>query len=205
MTVLSRQFLIVDFEFTTHRNGPGRPRAFFPEIIEAGAVLLSPPGYEAGEPYQRYVRPRFFPRLTEECRNITLIQQKDIDAGITMEKMLEDLSKSYQTGRTYIVAWGNADRDVIANACVRYKIDCPFSWDDYIDLAEEYKVLYSLERLASLKSALIEREITQTGLSHLALDDALNTAQVLKKMLAEGWEPRQPAATAANVDSTAIS
>ena len=116
---LNRHFLIVDFEFTTHRYGPGRPRAFFPEIIEAGAVLLTPPGYEPGETYQSYVRPRFFPRLTEECRNITLIQQKDIDAGITMEKMLADLSGRYQAGQTYIVAWGNADRDVIASACLR--------------------------------------------------------------------------------------
>lgn len=32
-----RDFLIIDFEFTTHKKLVGKPRAFFPEIIEVGA------------------------------------------------------------------------------------------------------------------------------------------------------------------------
>lgn len=184
-----RNFLVADFEFTTFNGAYGRPRAFFPEIIEAGAVLLKPPGYEFTEPYQVFVRPQYFPKLTEECRNITLIKQQDVDGGISFEAMLAALGQYYQPGVTFFAAWGNADRDVIQNACLRYKLLCPFCWDDYIDLAEEYKSFYELERRHSLKHALEEREIVQKGLSHLALDDALNAAQVMLRMIEEGWTP----------------
>lgn len=184
-----RNFLVADFEFTTFKGTYGRPRAFFPEIIEAGSVLLEPPAYEFLMPYQTFVKPRYFPKLTEECKNITLIKQTDVDAGITFEAMLEELSHYYQPGSTFFAAWGNADRDVIQNACLRYKLPCPFNWSDYIDLAEEYKAFYSLERRHSLKHALEERQIEQKGLSHLALDDALNAAQVMMRMIADGWVP----------------
>lgn len=184
-----RKFLVADFEFTTFHGTYGRPRAFFPEIIEAGAVLLEPPGYECTKPYQVFVKPRYFRKLTEECRNITLIAQKDVDSGISFEAMLAALTEYYQPGATFFAAWGNADRDVIHNACLRYKLPCPFSWDDYIDLAEEYKLFYGFERCHSLKHALEERQITQKGLSHLALDDAINAAQVMLHMIADGWTP----------------
>lgn len=184
-----RNFLVADFEFTTFQGTYGRPRAFFPEIIEAGAILLEPPEYECTEPYQVFVKPRYFPKLTEECRNITLIHQKDVDTGISFEAMLTALAEYYQPGVTFFAAWGNADRDVIHNACLRYKLPCPFSWEDYIDLAEEYKTFYGFERCHSLKHALEERKITQKGLSHLALDDAINAAQVMLRMIGDGWTP----------------
>ena len=186
-----RNFLVADFEFTTYKGVYGRPRAFFPEIIEAGSVLLDPPNYEFAKPYQTFVKPQNYPRLTEECKNITLIKQQDVDGGITFEAMLEALCAFYQPGITFFAAWGNADRDVITTACLRYKLTCPFCWNDYIDLAEEYKLFYSFERCHSLKNALEERQISQQGLSHLALDDAINAAQVMLRMLEDGWLPGQ--------------
>ena len=33
-----KDFLLVDFEFTTYTKPVGRPRGFFSEIIEIGAV-----------------------------------------------------------------------------------------------------------------------------------------------------------------------
>lgn len=188
-----RSFLVADFEFTTYKGEYGRPRAFFPEIIEAGSVLFTPPAFEPSQQYQTFVKPRYFPRLTDECKNITLIRQQDVDGGIAFEAMLEALCAFYRPGITYFAAWGNADRDVIQTACMRYKIACPFSWDDYIDLAEEYKLFYSLERKHSLKLALEERQISQKGLSHLALDDAINAAQVMFRMIEDGWRPHSKA------------
>ena len=42
-----KKFLVVDFEFTTYERPVGRPRGFFSEIIEIGAVKLD------GEPLNR--------------------------------------------------------------------------------------------------------------------------------------------------------
>ncbi|WP_207644311.1 exonuclease domain-containing protein [Desulfolucanica intricata] len=77
-----QNFLVLDFEFTVNNQRVGRPRFFFQEIIEVGAVWLCAPNYEIELDYQAFVKPRFYSRLTDECKNITLIKQEDIDNGL---------------------------------------------------------------------------------------------------------------------------
>jgi len=89
---------------------------------------------------------------------------------------------------TYLVAWGDADRKVLGNLCEKYGLAYPFVWENYIDLAEEYKEYRSLDHLVSLKKAIEENAIEQIGILHSALDDAINAAQVMAKMLKEGWK-----------------
>jgi sporulation inhibitor KapD len=68
----NRVLLVADFEFTVHDSGPGRPRAFFPEVIEAGALQLLPPDYLETPIIQTFVRPQYFPKIKPECYNITM-------------------------------------------------------------------------------------------------------------------------------------
>lgn len=131
----------------------------------------------------------FFPRLSPACKNLTMINQEDIDAGIPFGDMLIKLAEVYKAGETGLVAWGNSDREVVENCCAKYKLPCPFNWADYIDLAEEYKAFYRHERRISLKHAVEERQIERKGFYHLALDDAENTALIVMRMLEEGWLP----------------
>lgn len=189
MTAGYRKFLVVDFEFTTHDKTYGRPRAFFPEIIEVGAVLLTPPSFEPEYKFQSFVKPAFFPKLSEACKNITMITQKDVDGGITYQAMLDELAAHYIPGETYLAAWGDADWEVLAGACSRYKIVCPFKAADYVDLAVEYRQFYHHERRVSLKHALEERKLEGEGLHHCAMDDTINAARVMYEMIAAGWLP----------------
>ena len=185
------KYLVFDFEFTTHDTVFGRPRGFFQEVIEVGAVLVAPPDWQTQWQYQTFVKPRIFPKLSEACKNITMIQQEDVNQGISLEETLNRLAEAYRPGETGLVAWGNSDRDVVADNCARYKIPCPFDWRDYIDLAVEYKLFYHHERRLSLKHAIDERGIERKGFYHLALDDAENTALILAAMTAAGWLPGQ--------------
>ena len=164
-------YLVIDFEFTVNTQRVGRPRFFFPEIIEIGAALLDGSGLHLKKEYQAFVRPRFYPRLTEQCRNITLIRQADVDNGLTLEKMLMQLNILYQPGKTLLVAWGNSDRDVLNHNCQRYGLSYPFVWDDYINLADEYKGFYQTRRDVGLKKALEEKNIKPVGIPHSALDE----------------------------------
>lgn len=184
-----RDFLIIDFEFTTHKKAVGKPRAFFPEIIEVGAVQMTLPELALGSEYQTFVKPRFFPRLTKECMEIAIINQEDVDGGIDMVAMLDGLGRLYNSGQTYFVAWGDSDREVLATGCKRYGLEYPFVYDDYIDLAEAYKTHYQKPRTPSLKHAVEERGIDRLGWCHLALDDAKNTGLLLAHLLRDGWRP----------------
>lgn len=184
-------FLVVDFEFSVPRNY-GNPRAWFQEIIEVGAIVVDEKGNLSDKTYDAFVKPRFWPKLAEESYGITGIRQEDVDNGVELEESIESLKKL--TGNTplediFLVAWGDADRKVLSNVCEKYGIEYPFVWDNYIDLAEEYKKFRSLSHLSSLKRAIEDNSIQQIGILHSALDDAINAAQVMAKMMEEGWRP----------------
>lgn len=186
-----RTILVADFEFTVHDAGPGRPRAFFPEVIEAGAVRLAPPEYSEEEVIQTFVKPQYYPKIRPECTNITMIRQADVNAGIGFDDLLGRLGQSYFSGQTWFACWGDSDQKVLDEACKRYKIACPFAWDDYIDLALAYKTFYGRERSIGLQQAVEETGVERYGMSHLALDDAINAARVMRHMMQAGWTPER--------------
>lgn len=178
--------LVIDFEFSVF-IGYGRPRFFFPEIIEVGAVLLKPPYKEKELPYQTFVKPRYFPRITQECTDITLIKQKDVDGGVDLAVVIDSLLQRYDN-QTYFASWGTADRDTLMLNCQRYGLDYPFIYENYIDLSEEYMKFYNLPTRKSVKKALDQNNIIPQGILHAALDDAVNEALIVQKMLSEGWK-----------------
>ncbi|WP_207644310.1 exonuclease domain-containing protein [Desulfolucanica intricata] len=108
----------------------------------------------------------------------------------SLEEMLSLLNTLYEPGKTLIVAWGNADREVLKLVCQRYGISYPYVWEDYVDLAAEYKSFYNRPRNIGLKKALEERGLKPIGIPHSALDDTYNTAQILVSMLRQGWTPQ---------------
>ncbi|HVJ48796.1 3'-5' exonuclease KapD [Desulfitobacterium sp.] len=187
-------FLVVDFEFSVPRSY-GKPRAWFPEITEVGAVLAGPLGDPTDQTYSAFIKPRFWPRMTEENYAITGIRQEDVDGGVGLETSLDDLRKMSPDKNTWLVAWGDSDRKVLGSVCEKYGLDYPFVWDNYLDLAEEYKSFCKLERRASLKRAIEENEIPQIGILHSALDDAINAAQVMAWMIQNGWVMKGHAST----------
>lgn len=180
-----KNLLVVDFEFSVF-TGYGKPRAFFPEIIEVGAVLLKPPYDEQKAPYQAFVKPRYFPRITRECTDITLIKQKDVDGGVDLNEIIQSLLQRYDD-RTLFASWGTSDRDTLLLNCKRYGLAYPFIPGDYIDLSEEYMKFYDCPMRRSVKNALGERNIIPQGISHAALDDAVNEALIVQQMLLDGW------------------
>lgn len=137
--------------------------------------------------YNDFVKPRFWPRLADEGYAITGIRQEDVDKGINLEEAIKHLQEMAPERDTWIVAWGDADRKVLGSVCEKYGLEYPFVWENYVDLAEDYKAFRSLERRASLKRAIEENAIEQIGILHSALDDAINAAQVMAKMMTEGW------------------
>ena len=179
-------YLVVDFEFTFYKRPVGRPRAFFAEIIEIGAVKLDESFKECGK-LQNFVKPHFFPKHAKDAMDFCMITDADMKKAITFPAMLEKMSAMYEAGNTLFVAWGDSDYKVLAEGCSRHKLDNPVLQADYLDLAEAYKLWRGEENTPGLKTAIIEMEVTADGLAHTAFDDAYNTGKVLAKMLEKGW------------------
>ena len=179
-------YLVVDFEFTFYKRPVGRPRAFFAEIIEIGAVKLDESLKECGN-LQNFVKPHFFPKHAKDAMDFCMITDADMKKAITFPAMLEKMSAMYEAGNTLFVAWGDSDYKVLAEGCSRHKLENPVLQTDYLDLAEAYKLWRGEENTPGLKTAITEMEVTADGLAHTAFDDAYNTGKVLAKMLEKGW------------------
>lgn len=184
-----RNYLVVDFEFTTYTKPVGRPRGFLSEIIEIGAVLLKGEALEQAAKIQDFVKPHFYPKQAKNSMDFCMITEKDMKKGIEYPEMVQKLAAVYEADMTYFVAWGTEDYKVLNTGCERHKIENPVQFEDYLDLAEAYKLWKGDELTTGLKRATEEQEVNTAGLWHTAYDDAANTGKLLKKMLEKGWTP----------------
>ena len=64
-------------------------------------------------------------------------------------------------------------------------------YEDYLDLAEAYKVMKGDSYTTGLKKATEEQEVATGGLWHTAYDDAANTGKLLTKLIQGGWSVEQ--------------
>lgn len=187
---MEKDFLVVDFEFTTYTKPVGKPRGFFSEIIEIGAVKADGDTYEITDDVQNFVKPHFYPKQASEGFEFAMITEQDMEEAVEFADMIDTISSLYTTGQTYFVAWGDADYAVLDEGCRRHRIPNPVLREDYLDLAVAYKFIKERTRLTSLKDALEEQGIGSEGFSHTAYDDAENTFFLMLKLIDDGWKPQ---------------
>lgn len=185
---VKKNYLLVDFEFTTYSRPVGRPSAYFSEIIEIGAVLLDGESFQELARYQSFVKPKFFPKQAKDSMVFCMITEKDMKKAAEFPDMVKKMAELYKPGETYFVAWGDSDYKVLDTACKRYKIENPIKFEDYLDLAEGYKLMKGDNYTTGLKTATEEQEVDTAGLWHTAFDDANNTGKLLKKLVEKGME-----------------
>ena len=186
---MEKDFFIVDFEFTLYTKPVGRPRAFFSEILEIGAVKIDRDTFKITGHIEEFVKPRFFPKQAAESMEFCMITESDMKNAIEFGDMLELMSSLYVPGETFFVSWGDADYDVVAQSCERYALPNPILREDYLDLAAAYKMLKGDAKTPGLQMAIVELGVDAEGFGHTAYDDAFNTGKVLLKLIDRGWRP----------------
>ncbi|WP_335870356.1 3'-5' exonuclease KapD [Bacillus sp. 2205SS5-2] len=170
------QLIFIDFEFSM----PDRkhsPRGFYPEIIEAGIVLIKEG--KIVKQFSTYVKPIAFPKLTPRCKNFLHIGQKDVDNGISFYDLANYFQGINGTGLNKIITWGNMDMKVLRQNCQKATIDFPLS-GQFIDLSMEYKKFFGDRNQTGLWKAVQEYGRDGVGKHHKALDDALTTYHIYK-------------------------
>ena len=186
---MGKDFFVVDLEFTQYTKPVGRPRAFFPEIIEIGAVKIACDTNAATGHIQSFVKPHFFPKQAAESLAFCMITESDMKTAVDFSDMLRMIDSLYVPSKTYFVSWGDADYDVISQGCERHAVPNPILPEDCLDLAAAYKMLKNDRNTTGLRRATEELNVDADGLWHTAYDDAVNTGKVLVKLIADGWKP----------------
>ncbi|KAK9727142.1 hypothetical protein RND81_05G260900 [Saponaria officinalis] len=180
-------FVVIDFEATCDKLKNPHPR----EISEFPSVLVNGRSGEIEDSFQVYVRPTHNQQLTDFCKELTGIQQSQVDEGVVLsdalllhDKWLEQ--KGVKRTRFAVVTWSNWDcRVILESECRFKKIKKPSYFNHWINLKIPFAEAFDGAR-CKLKDAVELAGLTWEGQAHCGLDDAKNTANLLIDLMARG-------------------
>jgi inhibitor of KinA sporulation pathway (predicted exonuclease) len=170
--------LVIDLETTCADDGSIPPGEM--EIIEIGAVWATLDGM-VQERFQSFVQPVLRPQLTPYCRQLTSIQQSDIDAAQPFPvaaAALRAFADRHRQPDSIWMSWGAHDRGQIDRDCLRHSVADPLGMAH-----QNAKKLFSEQQKISKRLSMgMVCKLTGVvfeGTSHRALDDAINIARLL--------------------------
>ncbi|KAJ8755744.1 hypothetical protein K2173_024288 [Erythroxylum novogranatense] len=180
-------FVVIDFEATCDKEKNPHPQ----EIIEFPSVIVSSVTGQLEACFQTYVRPTCNQLLSEFCKDLTGIQQIQVDRGVTLsealirhDKWLE--KKGIKNTNFAVVTWSNWDCRVMLESECRYKkIRKPPYFNRWINLKVPFCEVFGGAR-CNLKEAVEMAGLTWQGRAHCGLDDAKNTARLLALLMHMG-------------------
>lgn len=182
-------FVVIDFEATCDKGKNPHPQ----EIIEFPAVIVSSTTGRLESHFQTYVRPTCNQQLSDFCKDLTGIQQVQVDSGLTLseallqhDKWLE--SKGIKNTNFAVVTWSNWDCRVMLESECRYKkIRKPPYFNRWINLKIPFHEVFGGAR-CNLKEAVQMAGLNWQGREHCGLDDAKNTARLLALLMHKGFK-----------------
>ncbi|KAH0464890.1 hypothetical protein IEQ34_004993 [Dendrobium chrysotoxum] len=182
-------FVVMDFEATCDKVMQPNPQ----EIIEFPSVIVNSLTGQIEDCFQTYLRPTHHPLLTDFCKELTGIQQTQVDGGVSLSKALFMHDKWLRergvkhTSFT-IVTWTDWDcRTMLESECRLKGIYKPPYFDSWINLKAPFHEIFGRVR-CNLKEAVKLAGLTWEGRAHCGLDDARNTAQLLIHLMRRGFK-----------------
>ncbi len=170
--------LVIDLEATCD-EGDGLP-AIDMEIIEIGAVWATAEGTVL-DTFQALVRPVLRPQLTPFCRQLTNIQQADVDGAelfpVVAARLASFAQRHQAPGATW-GSWGQFDAKQLARDCERHGIDSPLAAFEHVNLKRRFAKARKIKEVGMAR-ALQMVGLPLDGAHHRGLDDARNIAKLL--------------------------
>ena len=186
---MTKDYYVVDFEFTQCGQRTGRPAGFFSEIVEIGAVRIDGATLEVTGQDHHFVTPRFYPEQLKEISDFCMITDNEMQTAIAFPDMIECIKGLYTPGKTYFVSWGMEDYRVLDKGCERHGVENPVLYEDCLDFAEWYRWEMEDSYTTGLRKAIEEQCVDSGMMWHTACDDAANTGKLLVSLLKDGWNP----------------
>lgn len=196
-TTLEYEYLLVlDFEATCFDAWQRNFYIIHPEIIEFSCILYNVEQNKSLAEFRQYVKPDERPRLSEFCKNLTGIQQHQVDSGIPLriclmyfknwlEKQESLHNFSSKSNKFASATWTNWDLGYcLRRECMRKQIGFPSIFTCWIDVRDLFVVNYHKPK--NFYDALVSIGLPVLGRWHSGLDDAKNTINLIAKMVADG-------------------
>lgn len=178
--------IVVDLEMNNIRRRSEAIKICTNEIIEIGASMLDENLWEIGK-FQIYVKPEYNDVIVPKISKLTGITNEMVANAPTFSvafKQFTDWCLNIKDD-VMIYAWSNTDHSQVMKEIQlkQYKLSeeehklMEHGWTDF---QNEFDIHLGFERQISLKLALDMAGIDFNGRQHDALDDARNTAKLLR-------------------------
>ena len=178
--------IVVDLEMNNIRRRSEARKICTNEIIEIGASMLDENLWQIGK-FQIYVKPEYNDVIVPKISKLTGITNEMVANAPTFSvafKQFTDWCLNIKDD-VMIYAWSNTDHSQVMKEIQlkQYKLSeeehklMEHGWTDF---QNEFDIHLGFERQISLKLALDMAGIDFNGRQHDALDDARNTAKLLR-------------------------
>ena len=178
--------IVVDLEMNNIRRRSEARKICTNEIIEIGASMLDENLWEIGK-FQIYVKPEYNDVIVPKISKLTGITNEMVANAPTFSvafKQFTDWCLNIKDD-VMIYAWSNTDHSQVMKEIQlkQYKLaeeEHKLIEHGWTDFQNEFDIHLGFERQISLKLALDMAGIDFNGRQHDALDDARNTAKLLR-------------------------
>lgn len=175
---MTTPILVIDLEATCDEGDC--LQASDMEIIEIGAVWATAEGIVLDE-FQALVHPVVRPQLTLFCRQLTRIEQADVDSAEPFPVIAARLSsfaqRHHAPGATW-GSWGQYDAKQLVRDCERHGIKHPLAAFQHVNLKRRFAKTRRIKEVGMAR-ALQMVGLPLDGTHHRGLDDARNIAKLL--------------------------
>ncbi len=188
--------VVLDFEATCDDRERPSPQ----EIIEFPSVLLSARTLEVVDAFESFVRPIHHPTLTDFCRRLTSIEQRDVDAARPFPEVFaahqawltsHALSLTEPDGElSYaFVTCGDWDLKTMLpaqlSACDPPLDFAPHPYRRWINVKKPFKA-WRGGRSAGMPQMLRALGLPLDGRHHRGIDDCRNIAKIVRALVERG-------------------
>ncbi len=177
------RYIIVDLEATCWEAVRDYERM---ETIEIGAVeLLSADALPYRE-FDRFVRPIVEPELSDFCRRLTTIRQRDVERADDFRTVFAEFVTWIGDTPFFLCSWGEYDLTQFRIDCKRHGFTLPASFEQHLNLKKEFGRLFGV-KASGMEQALTRLGLRLEGTHHRGIDDARNIAR-LANLILPSWE-----------------
>ena len=176
-------YIIFDLEATCWEEKNDKVK----EVIEIGAVKVDK-NLEIVDTFSQFVKPIINPKLTDFCKSLTSIKQKDMDDA----KYFNEAIKNFEdwilsSGKTAkLISWGHYDKkQILEESTIKnYLGKITELLENHISLKHEFARIRK-ERTYGMKKALGKLNLPLEGTHHRGIDDAKNIAKIFRVIFSE--------------------
>ena len=186
-------YIVFDLEFNQDPDSLMIPQGKYPfEIIQIGAVKLDG-DFNRVATFSRLVKPTIYSRISEFITELTGITTDSLKSEQTFSQVYKEFLEFVNEPEIVLCIWGMADiKELIRNASY-HKLDEKLLPNRYINIQPLASAYFGLpkKKTLGLKYCVETLNIDISYAFHDALNDALYTAEVFKKVYHSGVKPRR--------------